>query len=422
VVVPHRNVVALLAATADDFGLGRGDTWTNFHSSAFDFSVWEIWGALLTGARLVVVPYWVSRSPDEFHELLVRERVTVLNQTPSAFAQLMAADRRRTERLAARLVVFGGEPLDARPLRDWFDRYPEDCCRLVNMYGITETTVHVTAQTVTRREAMAGSRSVGRALPGWHVYVLDERGRLVPCGVPGEIYVGGVGVALEYLDRPELPAQRFLPDPFAAGRMYRSGDRGRLRPDGRLEHLGRLDTQVKVRGFRVELDEIRRVLLDDASVAAAAVVLRAGPAGDAAGARLDAYVVLAGGDLAAVRRRAAKVLPDYMLPTTITALPALPLTANGKLDVPGLPEPAPASAAPVRLPASDVAETLAAIWESVLGVPVGADDNFFDLGGNSLLAMRLVAAMREGGLPAPPMRELYLHPTVSGLAGVLGHE
>ncbi|MEQ4718186.1 amino acid adenylation domain-containing protein [Nonomuraea sp. B19D2] len=417
VLVPHRNVVALLSATEDDFGLGPGDTWTNFHSSAFDFSVWEIWGALLTGARLVMVPYWVSRSPEEFHELLVREQVTVLNQTPSAFAQLMDADRRRGERLAVRLVVFGGEPLDARPLRDWFDRYPENRCRVVNMYGITETTVHVTAQTVTRREAMAGSRSVGCPLPGWHVYVLDERGRPVPCGVPGEIYVGGAGVALEYLGRPELTAQRFLPDPFGGGRMYRSGDRGRLRHDGRLEHLGRLDTQVKVRGFRVELDEIRRVLLEDASVTAAAVLPRAG---DLEGARIDAYVVLADGDTAAVRRRAARVLPEHMLPATITALPALPLTANGKLDVRALPESAPPAS--VRAPSDDVVETLTAIWESVLGVPVGADDNFFELGGNSLLAMRLAAAIRERGLPAPPMRELYLHPTVSGLARVLGHE
>ncbi|MEU0567870.1 amino acid adenylation domain-containing protein [Nonomuraea sp. NPDC005983] len=460
VVVPHRNVVALLSATRDDFALGPGDTWTLFHSSAFDFSVWEIWGPLLTGARLVVVPYWVSRSPEEFHQLLVREQVTVLNQTPSAFAQLMEADRRRAERLAVRLVVFGGEPLDARPLRDWLDRYPESRCRLVNMFGITETTVHVTAQTVTRREAMAGSRSVGHALPGWHLYVLDERGRPLPCGVPGEIYVGGEGVALEYLGRPELTAQRFVPDPFTGGRMYRSGDRGRLLPDGRLEHLGRLDTQVKIRGFRIELDEIRNVLLDDPSVTAAAVVLGGDPAGDAAGVRIDAYVVLDGvldgGDTAAVRLRASKVLPEYMLPTTVTALAALPLTANGKLDVRELPAPA---AGPVRTPARDVpaaqapgspgggeehaglagpegregpvgpedrgnsagdlAAVLAVVWESVLGVPVGLDDNFFELGGNSLYAMRMAASMRDRGLPALPMRELYLNPTVRGLAQVL---
>ncbi|WP_433260183.1 amino acid adenylation domain-containing protein [Actinosynnema sp. CS-041913] len=427
VVVPHRNVIALLAATASDFALDADDTWTLFHSSAFDFSVWEIWGSLLTGARLVVVPYWVSRSPDEFRALLAAEHVTVLNQTPSAFAQLAEADRHRPEPLRLRLVVFGGEALDTRLLRSWFDRYPESRCRMVNMYGITETTVHVTAHTVTRRDALTGSRSVGSALPGWHVHVLDERGRQVPCGTPGEIYVGGEGVALHYLGRPPLTAERFVPDPFTGGRMYRSGDRGRLRPDGTVEHLGRLDSQVKVRGFRIELDEIRNVLLDDPVVRAAAVVVGGDAALDAAGVRIDAYVVLAGGDPADVRARAAKVLPDYMLPTTVTALSALPLTANGKLDAARLPEP---SSGPSSGPASgvvqssgvvrDLSSALIEVWESVLGTAVGPDDNFFHLGGNSLFAVRIAAAMRQRDLPAMPMRELYLNPTVRGLAAVLG--
>ncbi|MGF1426689.1 non-ribosomal peptide synthetase [Kitasatospora sp. LaBMicrA B282] len=429
VAVPHRNVVALLAATREDFRLGPEDTWTLFHSSAFDFSVWEIWGPLLTGGRLVVVPYWTSRSPEEFRELLATERVTVLNQTPAAFAQLLAAERRCADRLAVRLVVFGGEPLDPRGLADWLDRYPESRCRLVNMFGITETTVHVTAQTVRRREVMTGSRSVGRPLPGWYLYVLDERGRPVPCGAPGEIHVGGEGVALGYLNRPGLTAERFVPDPFTGGRMYRSGDRGRLRPDGRLEHLGRLDSQVKVRGFRIELDEIRHVLLDDPAVGSAAVVLGGAAGGDAAEVRLDAYVVLVDGDPAAVRRRAAKVLPDHMLPTTVTALAALPLTANGKLDRTRLPAPsptlagttessvgAPPAAEPDRAPTADPAAILIEVWQSVLGVPVGPDDNFFELGGNSLYAVKVAAALRERGLASVPQRDLYLNPTANRLA------
>ncbi|MFJ8035781.1 amino acid adenylation domain-containing protein [Streptomyces sp. NPDC096032] len=425
VVVPHRNVAALLAATKDDFGLGTDDVWTLFHSSAFDFSVWEIWGCLMTGGRLVVVPYWASRDPAQFAALLAAERVTVLSQTPSAFAQLTQVDRDEPISGSVRLVVFGGEPLDTRPLRFWQDRHPEEECRLVNMFGITETTVHVTVQTVTRHEAITGSRSVGRPLPGWHVYVLDPEGRELPPGVPGEIYVGGRGVAGRYLNRPELTEQRFLPDPHAPGLMYRSGDRGRLLPDGRLEHLGRLDNQVKLRGFRIELDEIRSRLLDAPAVDAAAVVLREGTDGDTAGARLDGYVVFRAdgaltGDLQDVRRHAARFLPDHMVPSTLTALSALPLTPNGKVDTARLPLPlADQDTAVPETAGDDLASRLRAVWERLFGFRVGPDDDFFTLGGNSLLGVRLLAAMREQGLPTFPLPQLYLHRTVSALTAVL---
>ncbi|MFB7552704.1 amino acid adenylation domain-containing protein [Streptomyces sp. NPDC056154] len=423
--VAHRNVAALLAATKDDFGLGTDDVWTLFHSSAFDFSVWEIWGCLMTGGRLVVVPYWASRDPRQFAALLADERVTVLSQTPSAFAQLTQLDREERISGSVRLVVFGGESLDTRPLRFWLDRHPEQECRLVNMFGITETTVHVTAQTVTRREALTGSRSVGRPLPGWHVYVLDPEGRELPPGVPGEIYVGGQGVAGRYLNRPELTGQRFLPDPHAPGPMYRSGDRGRLLPDGRLEHLGRLDNQVKLRGFRIELDEIRARLLDAPAVGAAAVVLREGADGDTAGARLDGYVVfradgIATGDLQEVRRHAARFLPDHMVPSTLTELSALPLTPNGKVDTARLPLPLADEAAGAPEPVGDdLPSRLRAVWEKLFGFRVGPDDDFFALGGNSLLGVRLLAAMREQGLPTFPLPQLYLHRTVTALSAVL---
>ena len=424
VLVPHRNVLSLIAATEDDFGLSAADVWTLFHSSAFDFSVWEIWGALLTGGHLVVVPYWISRSPYEFRHLLIKERVTVLSQTPSAFAQLVEADRVQPEPLALRLVIFGGEPLDTRLLLQWFDHHPETECRMVNMFGITETTVHVTAETITRADALAASRSVGRALPGWHLYVMDAEGRLLPPGVAGEIYVGGAGVALYYLNRPDLTAERFMPDPYAGGRMYRSGDKGRLRPDGRLEHLGRVDRQVKLRGFRIELDEIRAVLLQVPAVVAAAVVLRQDDPHDAASARLDAYVVLDGGSAAEVRRHASRFLPDYMVPATVTELSALPLTANGKLDANRLPAPVVRAAAePGLIPddeqaTADIAATLLDIWQKVLGMPVDLDDNFFDLGGNSLYAVRIEAMMRERNLVEVPMREIYVQQTVRALAAL----
>ncbi|HEX6359939.1 amino acid adenylation domain-containing protein [Actinophytocola sp.] len=414
VVVTHANVIALLAATREDFGLGHDDVWTLFHSSAFDFSVWEIWGCLLTGGRLVVVPFWVSRSPEEFHDLLVDEQVTVLNQTPSAFTQLLEADRTRPP-LAVRLVVFGGEPLDTRMLLPWFDRHPETECRVVNMFGITETTVHVTAGTITRREALAASRTVGRPLPGWRTHVLDPAGRLLPPGIPGEIHVGGAGVALGYLNRPELNAERFIADPFGGGRLYRSGDEGRLRPDGTLEHLGRIDNQVKVRGFRIELDEVRSVLLEDHAVRAAAVVLREG---DRATTGIDAYVVLDGSSTDEVRERAGRILPDHMVPTTVTAVPSLPLTTNGKIDLRRLPPPKPPakSTAGEREPPEDAfIQALLEVWRSVLGIPVDPDDDFFDLGGNSLLAVRIAAKSRERRLPAVPLRSLYRYPTIRAL-------
>jgi amino acid adenylation domain-containing protein len=426
VVVAHRSVMGLVAGTGEEFRFRPWDVWAFFHSVAFDMSVWEIWGCLVTGGRLVVVPQLVTRSPGELHELLSAEQVTVLNQTPSAFAQLMEVDSVAAQPLGLRLVTFGGEPLDARMLLPWFDRHPESECRMVNLYGITETTVHSTWQTLTRRHAIDGSRSVGKALPGEHIYVMDHQGRLLPPGVAGEICVGGVGVALGYLNRPELTEARFGPDPCQGGRLYRSGDKGRLLPDGQLEHLGRLDDQIKLRGYRIELNEIRSVLLEDTHVFAAEVVFNQSDPSDPATARLDAYVVLHDGDAAGVRRRAARLLPTYMVPSTVTALPALPLTANGKLDRKRLPAPEISGKGGSELPSSAAAgmaetvqETVHDVWRSVLGSSVGLDDNLFDVGGNSLLVTRMVNQLVERGLPRPTLPQLYLNPTVRQLSALL---
>ncbi|MEV0251520.1 non-ribosomal peptide synthetase [Nocardia sp. NPDC050712] len=421
VAVSHANVVGLIDATADDFGLRATDTWTMFHSAAFDFSVWEIWGCLLTGARLVVVPYWVSRSPVEFLGLLEKNRVSVLSQTPSAFAQLINAAAERSTALSTRLVILGGEPLDTRMVLRWFDIRPETTCRVVNMYGITETTVHVTAHTVTRRAAVAGSRSVGRPLPGWHVYVMDRAGRPLPFDVPGEIWVGGVGVSKGYVNATGDEGARFAADPFADGVVYRSGDWGQLTADGQLVHRGRIDSQVKVRGFRIELEEIRSVLLADPVVRAAAVVVRHNDIEDAATARIDAYAVLRGaGDAGTLRRNLSERLPTYMMPATISVLDELPLTVNGKVDTARLPAPrlssTRASEAPRPQLDSSMIARLAELWSEMFGAPVAPDDDFFELGGNSLLAVRLLADLGEATLT---VADLYRHPTIRRLAGLL---
>jgi amino acid adenylation domain-containing protein len=425
VLVEHGNVVRLFGATDPWFGFGADDVWTFFHSHAFDFSVWELWGALLYGGRVVVVPPAVSRDPHAFHALLVREGVTVLNQTPSAFQQLVHADASSTDsnRLRLRTVVFGGEALEPATLRPWFDRHGDEMPRLVNMYGITETTVHVTYRPITRADAENGARSpIGRAIPDLRVVLLDDAGQMVPLGVPGEICVGGAGVARGYLDRPELTAQRFVRDPFSAdpaARLYRSGDRGRLRADGELEYLGRMDQQVKLRGFRIEPGEVEAALRAHPAVRDAAAAVRDGGAGDPV---LVAWVVPADGadapDGAALRAFVRERLPDYMVPSAFVPLAALPLTANGKTDWKALPAPAAGANAREHVPPrTDAERRVAEIWARVLGVErVGATDDFFDLGGHSLRATRVISHVRTAFGAEVPVRALFEAPVLARFA------
>ena len=305
--VSHRNVMRLFESTDAWFRFGPSDVWTLFHSAAFDFSVWELWGALLYGGRLVVVPFWVSRSPDSFRALLSDEGVTVLNQTPSAFRQLMEADRHSGAGplRVLRYVIFGGEALDVRALQPWVERHGADRPLLVNMYGITETTVHVTFRPLARADVFAGSRSViGQAIPDLAVYVLDSTFEPVPVGLRGELFVGGAGVARGYVSHPRLTAERFVPDPFSGipgARLYRSGDIARRLRDGDLEYLGRGDEQVKVRGFRIELGEIAQALRAH-PVVRDVFVEAATSDGDM---RIAAFVVPDAGTAGAVRRLSA---------------------------------------------------------------------------------------------------------------------
>ncbi|HEX7240019.1 MAG TPA: amino acid adenylation domain-containing protein, partial [Longimicrobiaceae bacterium] len=421
VVVTHAGVVRLFQATGEWFGFGPDDVWTLFHSYAFDFSVWEIWGALLHGGRLVVVPWETSRSPEAFYDLLVREGVTVLSQTPSAFRQLDRAEEARgvAPELALRLVVFGGEALEPRTLQGWMERHGGEKPRLVNMYGITETTVHVTYRPIGWAEVEAGEGSpVGVPIPDLGVRVLDRWGDPVPAGMPGELYVGGAGVARGYLGRPELTAERFVPDPFGAeagARLYRTGDRVRWSAAGELEYLGRLDEQVKIRGFRIEPGEVEAVLGRHPAVREALVAVREGLPGDR---RLVAYVVSEGEPTSAeLRAYLQERLPEHMVPSALVVLERLPLTAHGKTDRRALPAPEQETAAAYTAPRTPTEEVLAGIWSDVLGVErVGSGDEFFELGGHSLLATRVASRVRRAFGVEMPLRALFEAPTVAALA------
>jgi amino acid adenylation domain-containing protein len=324
--VRHHNVTRLLDSTECWFSFGAEDAWTLFHSYAFDFSVWELWGALLYGGRVVVVPYWVSRSPESFLELLRRQRVTVLNQTPSTFRQLVAAEEAAEPgSLALREVIFGGEALAPSSLAPWFARHGDARPRLVNMYGITETTVHVTWRALESADSEAEGRSpIGVPIPDLQLFVVDRWGGLVPPGVAGELCIGGAGLATGYLSRPALTATRFVPNGFSevpGERLYRSGDLGRNLPSGELEYLGRIDFQVKVRGFRIELGEIESALHRSPSVREAVVLLR----GEGSAGRLVAWVVPDGETSPeALREELLTRLPEYMVPAAFVQLERFP--------------------------------------------------------------------------------------------------
>ncbi len=425
--VTQENMLRLFTATDTWYGFGTDDVWTLFHSSAFDFSVWEIFGALLYGGRLVIVPYMISRSASEFREMLIRERVTVLNQTPSAFRQLIQADRARPPGdYALRCVIFGGEALEFQSLRPWLDRYGDEKPQLVNMYGITETTVHVTYRRVRTADLDANSGSnIGAPIPDLQVYVVDRDLRRLPVGEIGEMLIGGLGVARGYLNRDDLTGERFIVNPFEpekSARLYRSGDLARLLPNGDLEYLGRIDQQVKIRGFRIELTEIESMLARHEAVKDCAVLAR----NDDGSVRLVAYVVAGhpAPGIERLRTYLAQKLPEYMVPAAYVFLEKLPLTVNGKLDRDALPAPTserPQLAAAYVAPHSDLESTIADLLKAVLRQEkVSVDDNFFDLGADSLLLTnvhRQVEAILQREIP---ITDLFEFPTIRRLAEKLG--
>ncbi|MFG2466172.1 amino acid adenylation domain-containing protein [Streptomyces canus] len=424
--VSHGNLLSLLAASEEVYDFGPEDVWPLFHSFAFDFSVWEMWGALLYGGRLVVVPAQTAKDPAALWRLLHDERITVLCQTPTAFHQLVAEDARFADRLPLRWVIFGGETLYFSDLAPWFAKYGDDSPRLINGYGITETTVLSSFHRVTEEQLGRSDSLIGRPVPGTGFLLLDDSLSAVPQGEIGEIVVTGPGVSLGYLKSPDLNRDRFVDLPEGRGRGYRSGDLARLTPTGAFAYHGRRDDQVKIRGFRIELGEIEQALRALPTLAEAVVVARDLPG---RGDSLVAYVVpnaAASLSVESLYEALAVTLPGYMIPRLFVCLDRLPLTQNGKADRKALPEPTADSTLALQGtgreegPVDAVEDRVLRIVTDLLHLDRAAPTaDFFDLGGHSLLATRLLAGVRVAFDVDVPLREFLGEPTPRALAAVV---
>ncbi|MEM9292773.1 MAG: amino acid adenylation domain-containing protein [Acidobacteriota bacterium] len=446
VMVPHGAVLALLGSCEDWLAPGAEDRWSVFHSLAFDFSVWEIWGALAFGGRAVMVSRDVARSPALFLDLLESEGVSVLSQTPGAFRRLDSADADRgagaPALTALRAITFGGEALDPGQLRSWRSRRP--AVELINLYGITETTVHVTRHTLGETDLRLDGRSpIGEALEHLSLHVVDTHPGAAqepaPAGAVGELVVGGAGLAQGYAGDPARTAERFVPDPHAdsrrpGARLYRSGDLGRRRADGGVDYLGRRDRQLKVRGYRIEAGEVEAAAASHGglAVAVADVATVAGEpslvvwATAAPASEADAPNSAAP-DLATLRQEMAQRVPEYMLPSRLVMLESLPLTSSGKIDRRALPHPESSAAhgvapttAHAREPADALELYLAQLYAEVLDIPrPGVTEAFFDLGGHSVAAAVLVNRIQQRLGAIVHVVAIFDAPTVESLAEYL---
>jgi syringomycin synthetase protein SyrB1 len=403
VLVAHGNVSRLLESTQRAFAFTENDIWSMFHSIGFDFSVWEIWGALAHGGHVAVVPYDVSRSPCAMRQWLVDQRVTVLSQTPSAFRGLDDADRQASAPLALRYVVFGGEALPATVLRPWVERHGDQKPALINMYGITEATVHTTYKRVLGQDLESAAMvSIGTPLDGWRLHLLDADQLPAAQGTAGELYIEGAGVAQGYLQRSALNAERFVQLPGTSIRTYRTGDLLVLGDDGEYRYAGRCDEQLKIRGFRIEPGEVEACLQTSPAVAAAHVSAHDYGDGDW---RLITYVVPTHGVDAWTEQTRSEVatlmadnLPDYMRPSAYIALARLPVTAHGKIDKSLLPSPdsVPATALPASEPGlTEHEQFVLKVWSEDIGLKsIGLNDDFFDFGGTSLALIRSLSTFK----------------------------
>ncbi|MCG3470407.1 amino acid adenylation domain-containing protein [Xenorhabdus bovienii] len=424
----HHNAVRLFATTQGDYQFDQNDTWVLYHAYTFDFSVWELWGALIYGGRLIIPTVDCTKDFVSFTRLCSHQKVTVLNQTPGAFYAFIDASLSIGAKFPClRYVIFGGDKLNPVQLKPWWDSYGDQSPTLVNMYGITETTVHVTYQKLIKDDAITAS-CIGRPLNDMYAYVLNDSGHLVPIGAPGELYIGGAGLARGYLNRPELTAERFVVNPFATAedqargytRLYKTGDLVRWQPDGNLEYRGRNDFQVKIRGYRIELGEIESALASHPQVKQAVVIDHEHEGHKA----LAAYLVTDGElpDDTLMTSLSAR-LPDYMVPASLTRIETVPLTLNGKLDRRALPAPVWGNRDGYVAPRNALETQLCAVWQDVLGLErVGIEDNFFRIGGNSLIAIKLTAAIRRVLAVDVSLAQVFSLKTVAGMAAQMGQQ
>ncbi|MDW3192233.1 MAG: amino acid adenylation domain-containing protein [Cytophagales bacterium] len=411
--ISHRNVVRLFFNDNNLFDFSASDTWTKFHSFSFDFSVWEIFGALLNGGKLILVSKEEARDPGLFLNMLQEHQVTILNQTPSAFQNLLSVVNDSSElQLNLRKVIFGGEKLIPASIKSWNDRFPE--VQLINMYGITETTVHVTYKEVTSSMLAEDMSNVGRPIPTTQVYVFDRKGRLVPIGVTGEMYVGGEGVCLGYLNNKDLTSQKFVENPFnRKEKLYRTGDLAYWLPEGELVYVSRMDDQVQIRGYRVELGEIEQKISTHPNIRDAMVLYNADGPGD-----LVAYY-LSEKEISddQIRVFLEGQLPIYMIPQYFIQLTEFPLTSNGKVDKGKLPAPTFKSNPLAISPRNELEFRLVEIWQDLLNVDqVGIRDSFFELGGHSLKVTQLVKEIYKAFNVQIPHKEIFQRSTIEDLS------
>lgn len=414
VMIEHRNVVRLLINEQIQFDFTEDDIWTVFHSFCFDFSVWEMFGALLYGGKLVIVSKKEAQNPKDFLKILRKERITVLNQTPTAFYNLSNQELKDQQKdLHVRYIIFGGEALNPLKIANWQKKYPET--RLINMYGITETTVHVTFKELKADDLQSNTSNIGKPIPTLNTYIMDRNLKLQPVGVPGELCVGGEGVARGYLNRIQLTEEKFVQNPYnPTEKIYRSGDLVRMPPTGEMEYLGRIDRQVKIRGFRIELGEIESYLLKYPSIKDVVIVLK----GDTEEKSLVAYIVsdekLIIKDL---RNNLSQDLPKYMIPAFFIQLAKMPLTPNGKINYKRLPDPKLAREENYLPPTTELEKRLAMIWFDTLGInEISVYDDFFNLGGHSLNATQLALRIEKEFDIEFPLNAIFNHSTIKELA------